>query len=510
MLLYLEADDEITTVVRRLRESDADNIVLVAPGRAKALTSSVALRLLARLAADEGRTVALVADATTRSLASEAGIASYASVADAEQGVSAAVAPTTRAQIHVVQGDEPTAALTAPARSMRTDETRAVRTAVAPAGTRRRVWPWLAVVSALALLLGTGAAAAIVAPAATIRLAPKAEAIGPLSYALDLVPDRLNGTLQSTATGRATGTYTDRVAARGVVVFQNFSGSAIDVPAGTQVAAGEIVFASTEAVTVRRSTVLPSGAIQSGDQAAAVVAISPGPAGNVPAGSINRVVDPQLDARLQDHPDIGQPRVTNSEATAGGSQASGPQIKKDDVDAATAALRMDLDAQLAKALGDQSGRIGPSGAAPTAVITVPAGLVGARNKPTFELSGSLAYDHRSVQVAAVTAAAEERLASDPALRQGTSLVPGSVAVTPGDVALVGARLRVQARVAAQAAPALDPATVRAQVAGLSADAARSTLARYGSVDLQLWPGWVKTVPSLEWRIDVVIDPGRAR
>ncbi|MEP6680785.1 MAG: hypothetical protein ABJB65_04835, partial [Chloroflexota bacterium] len=60
------------------------------------------------------------------------------------------------------------------------------------------------------------------------------------------------------------------------------------------------------------------------------------------------------------------------------------------------------------------------------------------------------------------------------------------------------------------APALDPATVRAQVAGLSADAARSALARYGSVDLQLWPGWVTAVPSLEWRIDVVIDPVRAR
>ncbi len=509
MLLYLEADDEITTVARRLRESDAESVVLVAPGRAKALTSSVALRLLARLAADEGRTVALVAHATTRSLASEAGIASYASVADAEQGVAAAVAPATRAQIHVVHGDEPTAALSAPARRRRADETRAVRAAVAPGRTRRRVWPWLAVAGALALLLVAGAAAAIVAPAATIRLAPKAESIGPLSYALDLAPDRLNGTLRSTATARATGTYTDRVAAGGVVVFQNFNTYPVDVPAGTQVAAGKIVFATTEAVTVPRGTLI--GPIQSGDQAAAVVAVSPGPAANVAPGAINRVVDPQLDARLQGFPENDQPRVNNPKATAGGSQASGPLIKKEDVDAATAALRKDLDAQLAKVLGDQSGRISSAEAAQTPVITVPAGLVGARNKPTFELSGSLTYDHRSVQVAAVTAAAEERLASDPAaLRQDTALVPGSVTVTPGDVALVGDRLRVQARVAAEVAPALDPAAVRAQVAGLSADAARAELARYGNVDLQLWPGWVKTVPSLGWRIDVVIDPVRAR
>ncbi len=423
--------------------------------------------------------------------------------------MAAAVAPATRAQIHVVQGDEATAALSAPARSLRADETRAVRTAVAPARTRRRLWPWLAVVSALALLVGAGAAAAIVAPAATIRLAPKAEAIGPLSYGLDLVPDRLNGMLRSTGTGRATGTYTDRVAARGVIVFQNFNTYPVDVPAGTQVAAGEIVFATTEAVTVPRGTLI--GPIQSGDQAAATVAVSPGPAGNVAPGAINRIVDPQLDARLQGFPENDQRRVNNPKATAGGKEASGPQIKKEDVGAATAALRKDLDAQLAKALGDQSARISPAGAAPTAVITVPAGLVGARNKPTFELSGSLTYDHRSVRVATVTAAAEERLTNDPAaLRQGSSLVPDSVTVTPGDVALVGDRLRVQARVAAQAAPALDPATVRAQVAGLSADGARSALARYGSVDLQLWPGWVTAVPSLEWRIDVVIDPVRAR
>lgn len=509
MLLYLEADDEITTVVRRLRESDAASVVLVAPGRAKALTSSVALRLLARIAADEGRAVTLVADPTTRSLASEAGIASYASVADAEQGLAATVAPAARAQIHVVQGDEPTAAVTAPGRGRRADETREVRRAVAPPARRRRALPWLAVTVALALLLVAGVAAAVVAPAATIRLAPQAEAVGPLTYDLTFIADLLSGTLHSTTTGHATGTYTDRTAAAGVVVFQNFSGSAIDVPAGAQVAAGEIVFATTEAVTVPRSVVLPSGAIQSGDQAAPVVATGPGPTGNVPAGSINHVIDPQLDARLQDHPDIGQPRVTNPEATAGGKEATGPQVKKEDVDAAAAAIRKDLEAQLAEVLGDQSGRLAPVSAAPTPVIAVAKGLVGTRDRATFELSGSLTYEHRSVQVRDVDAAAAERLASDPiALRAGTALVPDSVEVMPGDVTVAGDRLRVQARVTAQAAPTLDPATVRDHVAGMSADAARSELAAYGTVDLQLWPGWVTTIPSLSWRIDVIIDPVR--
>jgi hypothetical protein len=508
MLLYLEPDDEITTVVRRLRESAGENVVLVAPGRAKALTSSVALRLLARIAADEGRSVALVADVTTRSLASEAGIATFASVADAEQGVTAELAPPTRAQIHVVQGDEPTALVTAPGRTQRADETRAVRIAVAPVQERARRLPLLAVAGALALLLVAGVAAAVVAPAATIRLAPQAEAIGPKTYDLTLTPDVLSGTLQSKTSGHATGKYIDRTAAAGVVVFQNFNTYPVDVPAGTQVAAGEIVFATTEAVTVPPGVLLRS-AIQSGDQPAAVVATSPGPGGNVGPGAINRVVDPQLDARLQGFPQNDQPRVTNPEATAGGKEASGPQIKTEDVDAAAAALRKDLEGQLAKVLGDQSGRISPASAAPTPVIAVAKGLVGTRDRATFELSGTLAYDHRSVQIAAVEAAARERLASDAtALPAGTELLADTVQVTPGQITVAGDRFRVPARVTAQSAPRLDQAMVRNRVAGMSDDAARAALAEYGPVDLKLWPGWVQTVPSLSWRIEVIIDPVR--
>ncbi|MDQ2934611.1 MAG: hypothetical protein M3R49_06465 [Chloroflexota bacterium] len=507
MLLYLEADDEITTVVRRLRESDGENVVLVAPGRARALTSSVALRLLARTAADEGRSVALVADATTRSLAAEAGIATFASVADAEQGVAAELAAPTRAQIHVVQGDEPTALVTTPGRTEQADETRAVRIAVAPVQKRARRLPWLAVVAALALLLVAGAAAAVVAPAATIRLAPQAEVVGPKTYDLTLAADVLSGTLQSKTTGHATAKYVDRTAASGVVVFQNFNTYPVDVPAGSQVAAGEIVFATTEAVAVPPGTFV--GAIQSGDQAAAVVAAHAGPAGNVGPGAINRVVDPQIDARLQGYPTISEPRVRNPDATAGGKEATGPQIKKEDVDAAAAALRKDLESQLAKVLGDQAGRLSPARAAPAPVIAVAKGLVGTRDRATFELSGTLAYDHRSVQIADVEAAARERLASDAAaIPAGTELLADTVQVTPGEVTVAGDRLRVPARVTAQAAPRLDPATVRNRVAGLSADAARSALTEYGAVDLKLWPGWVRTVPNLSWRIEVIIDPVR--
>src|SRR6187402_3496793 len=144
-LLYLEPDDEVTTVVRRLREADAGRVVLVASGRTKATTSAVALRLLGQVAAEEGREIALVADAGARALAAEAGIAAYASVADAnvEDAVPATPPPAARAPIHVVRGagepaapDQPAALAAAVAVPLasRLDETQAVPTArAAPA-----------------------------------------------------------------------------------------------------------------------------------------------------------------------------------------------------------------------------------------------------------------------------------------------------------------------------------------------------------------------------------------
>ena len=106
-LIYLEADDEVTTVVRRLRQVEGERVVLVAPGRSRATSSVVALRLLARLGEEAGVTIAVAGDALTRSLAAEAGLDTYASVEDARNARPAAPAdaPTRQASIHVVRGE---------------------------------------------------------------------------------------------------------------------------------------------------------------------------------------------------------------------------------------------------------------------------------------------------------------------------------------------------------------------------------------------------------------------
>src|SRR5690349_6408344 len=110
-ILYLEPDDEIPSVVRRVRESELPRLVLVAPGRSKATSSAIGLRLLARHANEVGRQLSLVADPAARALAAEAGIPAFASIdqaqADLGGALAAAPSPAQRplAAIHVVRGE---------------------------------------------------------------------------------------------------------------------------------------------------------------------------------------------------------------------------------------------------------------------------------------------------------------------------------------------------------------------------------------------------------------------
>ena len=233
-IIYLEPDDEITSVVRRLREADAARLVLVAPGRTKATSSAVALRLLAAVAADEGRELALVADPLGRTLAGEAGIAAFASVADATAGGTPGVeaTPAPRAAIHVVR---PPDAERSTRRAAPGDETRAVPVAApsrraprpsprvsrrVPGRRSRPLWPLAILMVAGLAMLGWGAATVL--PGATVRITPQARPVGPVSYDIaSPVHERVSGAIPLTMSGKATGDHVDRVAAAGTVVFQS-------------------------------------------------------------------------------------------------------------------------------------------------------------------------------------------------------------------------------------------------------------------------------------------------
>ena len=523
-LLYLEADDEVTSVARRLRETDAPLVVLVVPGRSRATSSVVALRLLARVGEEADRRVAVVGDALTRSLAAEAGIDAYASAEDARNAVPApAEAQARRASIHVIRGGPSdgtqTVAIAAAAPTAGADtETRAVSVVPrrqAPPRDRaraqrssRRAIPSALLLGGLAvLLIAAGVLGATVLPAATITVVPATERLGPIPDEIQIAdPVHLRGTVDATAPVTATGTYPIQAPATGEVLFFNFNAIDVAVGAGTLVAAGDQAFGTIEEIVVPAGSLTPDGRIQAGEAPAGVVAQAVGPAANVPAGAIDTILSQSVAARLRGFPNNTERLVVNPAATAGGTDDTGPEITQADVDSALATLLQALDVAVADALdvsGDAIFADPPE--PPEPVIEGIDGLVGMRDVESSEISGTLAYDRLSVDRDEVIALAAEQLLADvEVVPAGHTLVPSATEVTVGDARRDGDALLVAVSVTGASAPAIDREEVIARAKGRSADEARASLADIGHATVDLWPVWVSSVPGLDWRIDVVI------
>jgi len=108
-LLYVEAGEEITDLVDRLRDlSLEDEVTFVVPERARALQSAMSFRLLKRYADSYGKKVNLVSgDARLQAMALEAGFIAYPTLAAYDNG----------SEVHqagAVAEAQPTAVATAP------------------------------------------------------------------------------------------------------------------------------------------------------------------------------------------------------------------------------------------------------------------------------------------------------------------------------------------------------------------------------------------------------------
>src|SRR6478752_3638516 len=84
-IVYLDADDEITSAASRIRTADDQRVGLVIPFGSRVATSRINFRLLAREALATGRRLDIVApDASARALAASAGLPVFASVGEYE------------------------------------------------------------------------------------------------------------------------------------------------------------------------------------------------------------------------------------------------------------------------------------------------------------------------------------------------------------------------------------------------------------------------------------------
>ena len=509
-LLYLEADDEITAVVRRVRSADPGRVVIVAPGRSRATSSVVALRLLARAGEDDRRELAIVGDALTRSLAGDAGLTAYATVDDARiaapQPGDAASEPR-HAAIHVIRGPatEETAAVRTVSADTETRPVAVVRPAsarAAPSRRLRRSTPLVALlVAGGALLLIAVVAGATILPAATIRITPRTDTVGPVPYALTIDdPERTSGTVNETATVTTTGTYPIQAAATGAVVFFNFNIGPVPVPPQTLVAAGEQAFGTVEGVEVPGGSLTSDGRIQAGEARVGVVAAAIGPGANVAADAIDTILDEGTRNRLRGFPQNNARLVVNPEATAGGINTTGVEITQADVDAAAASLREALSTGVAAALeGTDDGLFADALEAPEPVVAGVEGLVGIRDQAQAEISGTLAYDRLSVGEDEVRDTAGERFTAD------RDAVP--IRVEIGEVRREGDALTVEVMVTGTSTSQIGRDEVIERVAGRSEGEARAALAELGEATVDLWPGWVASVPENDWRVEVQVIGG---
>jgi hypothetical protein len=120
----------------------------------------------------------------------------------------------------------------------------------------------------------------------------------------------------------------------------------------------------------------------------------------------------------------------------------------------------------------------------------------------FDLAATASGSVTVVDEASVSRMAEQALvASVPA---GQQLVDGTTRVDLGEPTVEGQAVRYPATAAALVIAPVDPAEVRAAVAGKTVEEARQALVPYGDATLTVWPAWVTTVPTYDFRLDVKV------
>jgi len=550
-IVYLDPEDEITSAATRIRTADGTRVGLVLPFGSRVATSRINFRLLAREAQANGRRLDIVApDASARALAASAGLPVFASVGEyeaaldegldnvvtatppqADAATSAAAAPAAAAAIAAQPGAGAAGGGSAAGRAQARGEVPALdpeqqaeldeivrRGRQVPLAKPRRRGPGAGVIAGILILVlalaVSGVAAALVLPSAQITVTPRIEPVGPVSLTVTADPaatavnaagltipaQAIEIPVEVSGDFPATGKRVEKTRASGGVRWTNCDPTAsYTVPKGSIVrTAGGKGFATDEVLLLPVagvSGVPPNLKVKCTASEVAVTAVDAGDGGNVPAGAI-RVVPARYNRTFVS--------VTNPSATKGGSQTEFPKVAQKDVDAALVSLKKDLDAQFALAVQNPDGvppgaKVFPS----TAVLGEPvpnpdpAKLVG-QEVPSFTLGLTATGTVLAVDSSPVQAMAEKSLAA--AVDPGHVLVPGSVQVAVGDGVVTEGLIDFPVTVTARQLRQLDAAALEKQVLGLSEADAKALLGPYGEVAIALWPGWVKTIPTLDQRV----------
>ncbi len=460
--------------------------------------------------ADDDGTLGLIIPAAAIGAAAAAG-ADTPVVASGAPAASAIVGETVRSPVS--RPDPASAAIPAEPASRQDGFAAGVAARSGGRGGIRTPWIIGAAILGLAILVA-GVGAYLLLPSARVVVKPRPEAVGPIQVTVvanpgATQPDPAAGEVPAKVvsipvavddTFPATGKRTELTKATGSVRFENRDPTSTNrVVAGSLVrTASGIRFRTNVNVTVPKAelvglTIFPARASVN------VTAVDGGPEGNVDAGTIVIVPNDENGLFL---------KVTNPEATTGGTRTEFTRVTQADVDAATAALNASLQAAFNEAMADPSltaggatvftatGTLGPT------TPTVPPGTLVGQEVPTFALGLSATGSVVTANTAPVTAIAETQLRAkvDP----DHQLVAGSVQIDVGDPVVVGQTVSVPVTASAQQVAILDPDELTRLILGKPIDEARAILEPYGEVAISVSPDWSGSIPSFESRVDLTV------
>ena len=228
-----------------------------------------------------------------------------------------------------------------------------------------------------------------------------------------------------------------------------------------------------------------------------VTAVDAGPEGNVEPNSITTIPRGEEPFFL---------KVTNPEATTGGKRTEFKRVKQEDVDAAKTVLTGELEAKFEDRLDDldlpgDAATVFPE----TKVLGAPVfdvepdSLVG-KEVETFELKVTSSGTVVAVDTAPVQTVAEARIQSS--VSPGYTFIDGSGQVDPAPAEISNGVITFPVVVTARQVIVLDLDAIKQEIMGKPLDQAREILATYGEAQLNVWPDWVGTVPTLDTRVEV--------
>src|SRR6266851_5127419 len=227
--------------------------------------------------------------------------------------------------------------------SPRSSVTRSTRRTAIVAAQPKPVSPVRGIAVAVSLFLAALVLVAIVAPTATVVVAPVSQGLGPLEYDLRAGPNNADINAQTLGptpitakfTGTATGSRTEETRAKGVERFTNQTTNSIRIAKGTIVSTSDgIKFQTTEERLLPASGIVvfpPS--VQFGNADIPIEAVDAGTKGNVDAKKITV------------SPSSGQYSVENQQPTTGGDSKKIPIIQLADYDLATSRADAELQKQ---------------------------------------------------------------------------------------------------------------------------------------------------------------------